>query len=254
MMQTTCGRFFLRTGLSGLFVVLVGIGVAAAADILVYDENTRHNLAATAAANIDPTAVVGNHLTFNTLLQSQEWDAVLIDCPSTIPLEGWQPTIDYINNGGRVAMSFWEWANEFGFGSPGLLPAFGIESSTGLFSSDGRTLIDSGETNVFDGVTMPNTNWHDHWGIDGHGLAFSPASGSIGMAYLSGIDDPVMVQGNGGRTIAAFLIDDIGNTWLSNGSGVRLWENMYRSLVPEPGSLSLLAIASLVLLRRPSRR
>jgi len=226
----------------------------ATAEILVYDENTVNHLAATAAAAISPTRVVGNAATCNVLLTSQGWTAVLIDDPSTIPTGGWQPTINYINSGGRVAMSFWDWDNSAGYGSPGLLPAFGISSATG-FSLNGRTLTDAGTTSLFSGVSMPNSQWNDHWGTDGGGFTFTLASGTIGMANLSGVTGTVMALGNSSHTIGAFLIDEAGNTWLSNGSGARLWENMYAIIVPEPHSLSLLAVgivfvAGLALRRR----
>ena len=241
-----------RIALYGIAAVLVSISCAqiAAADILVYDQSSEHHFAATAAANIDPAAVIANAGSFNALLASQSWDAVLIDCPSTQPTGGWQPTIDFIGNGGKVAMSFWDWDNNSGAGHPDLVSAFGSSGIAETVSLDGRTLVDAGTTAVFDGVSMPNSDWHDHWADDGDAFGFALASGTIGMASLSGIADPIMVLGNGGRTIAAFIIDEAGNTWLNNGSGVRLWENMYYSLVPEPNSSSLLIIAGFALLTR----
>jgi hypothetical protein len=229
--------------------------MAAAIDILVFDDNTVHGLAATAATNIDPTAVIGDSANFNTLLASQSWDAVLIDCPSNTPSGGWLPTIAFIANGGKVAMSFWDWDNDSGQGDPGLAAAFGSSGVTADYSLSGRTLTDAGTTPVFSGVTMSNSDWHDHWGDDGDAFGFTVVSGTVGMANLSGITDPVMVRGNGGRTIAAFLIDEAGDTWLSDGSGVTLWENMFYNLVPEPTAGALFVMGALACIaRRPPAR
>jgi PEP-CTERM motif-containing protein len=127
-----------------------------------------------------------------------------------------------------------------------LLAAFGLTSANS-FSITGRTLTDTGATSVFLGVSMPNSDWHDHWFDDGDGFAFGLGSGTIGMANLSGVVGPVMALGNSGRTIAAFVIDEAGNTWINNGSAVQLWENMYSQIVPEPGSMTLLAAGVLAL-------
>lgn len=226
-----------------------------AVDVLVYSDGTHHSFAATAALNIDPTATIANAAAFNGLLGSQSWDVVFIDCPGTNPNGGWQPTIDFIGNGGKVAMSFWDWDNSDGFGDPGLVPAFGATGTTNSFSVNGRTLTDAGTTAVFNGVTMPNSDWHDHWADDGDAFAFTLDSGTVGMANFSGITDPVMILGNGGRTIAAFVIDEAGGSWISDGSAVQLWENMYSILVPEPSTSCLLVIiaSGLYLRARPRR-
>jgi hypothetical protein len=243
----------LLRGVVGLLAGFSLIRSAAAVEILVYDHNTVHHFAAAAATSFDPTPTIGNSATFNGLLASQSWDAVLIDCPSTAPLGGWVPTIDFVKNGGRVAMSFWDWDNDSAAGSPLLPPAFGIAGTT-TFSLTGRTLTDAGTSAVFAGVSMPNSDWHDHWSDDGDGFGFLLGSGTVGLANLSGIANPVMARGNGGRTIAAFLVDEAGNTWLNNGSAVNLWENMYLNLVPEPASVTLLVLGVVAMLGPTTRR
>src|SRR5215212_4200695 len=111
---------------------------ASAVELLVFDQNTDHHFAKTAAAGIDSTPTIATASTFNSLLTSQPWSAVFIDCPSDIPATGWQPTINFIQNGGKVIMSFWDWDNSDALGNPALLPAFGL-TSTSSFSVDGRT-------------------------------------------------------------------------------------------------------------------
>jgi len=230
----------------GLAAAVFAAGLAFAtpgqADVLVYDEDTVRQFAQTAANNLGGTVVVAGELDFNTQLISQAWEYVLVDAPGTAPPSGgWDPLINFISGGGRVVMSYWDWDND-----PELWPAFGVTSASS-FSLIGQTLGDTGASAIFTGVTMPNADWSDYWSDDGDG--FGLAGGSLGLATLSGVADPVVVLGNGGRTIASFLIDEAGATWTNDGSAVRLWENMILAVtdsdstpIPEPASLALLGL------------
>ncbi len=188
-------------------------------DILVYDENTVNGLAATAAQNLSffGTTIAGA-ANFNSLLTSGSWDAVAVDCPSTIPTGGWNPLISYVNGGGRVVLSFWDWD-----ATPSLLPAFDVSVSSSI-SLVGATLEDSLTTPAFLGVTMPNSSWNDAWVDDGD--QFNPQAGALGLAHIGTPATPVLVSGNGGRTIAGPVFDEAGPVWLGDVSGVQLWMNM----------------------------
>ena len=228
-------------------VTLSACGGAAWADILVYDNDTFHSLAQTAAFNLDPGGtVVADMFNFNALLVSQAWDVVAVDVPSDIPVGGWGDLINYVNGGGAAVMAFWDWDDDNGFGDPNLPPAFGVSISSS-FSWSGQTLFDSGTSGVFAGVTMPNNDWHDHWTDDGD--QFNLLAGSVGLAHIGAPATPVMVLGNNARTIAAPVFDEAGDTWLGDGSGVQLWENMM-TLVPGPGAMALLGLAGLAGSRR----
>ncbi|MEM7203849.1 MAG: hypothetical protein AAF628_26535 [Planctomycetota bacterium] len=196
------------------------------ADVLVYDYGTRHSLAQQAAMSLTPRAVIANTNTFDALLTSRSWDVVLVDCPSAIPASGWSKLIAYIRRGGRVVMSFYDWDNDQGQGDPALLPTFDVQIAADLDLS-GATLRDSGTTDLFDGVRMPNADWHDHWSDDGD--EFVPLA--PGLAHIGARNTPTIALGNGGRTIACQLIDEAGDTWLNDGSAVRLWENMAREVL-----------------------
>ncbi|MEM7204695.1 MAG: hypothetical protein AAF628_30840 [Planctomycetota bacterium] len=212
-------------------------------EILVYDNNSINNLAQQAAMNLSSFVTVADSTDYNGLLPTRNWDVVLVDCPGTIPSGGWIPTVNYIRGGGRAAMSFWDWDNDAGQGDPALFSAFEMALS-GTFGLTGQTLIGTSAGDVFDGVTMPNSDWNDNWGDDGD--EFVPLT--PGLAHLGTISTPNMVLGNCGRTIASFVIDEAGATWLGDGSAVRLWENMIREvcevidiLVYDDGSVNALA-------------
>jgi hypothetical protein len=242
-----------------LATVLALAAPAARAEILVYDNDTINHLAKQAALAISPTAVIANSSNFNTLLTSQAWTVVLVDAPNNTPSNGsgkWTPLINYVNGGGRVAMSFWDWNNANGEGDAALPGAFAVTAGAG-FSEIGRTLTDTGNTSVFLGVTMPNSSWNENWGIDGN--SFTVGGGTVDMAHLSSVAGSVMALGNSGRTIAALIIDEAGPTWLGDGSGVDLWTNMYYQVVPEPGAVTLfgsglLGLLGLLRLRRRAKR
>jgi len=227
-----------------LAVFVAMVRIAAADTILVYDANTTHQLALK-AAQATPGAVVvrATFDTFGPLLRSGQWDLVLADMPSTEPdAPGFSALTDYVNNGGKAAMSFWTWQSQ-----PALSDAFGVTPQHDISLTNGATLFDFGTSSVFAGVTMPNSDWHNHWSDDGD--VFSLNRGGEFLAGLAPGANPVMALTNGGRTIAAPLFDEAGNGWLNDGSGQRLWGNMIGLLsaapvspTPEPASMTLLAI------------
>jgi hypothetical protein len=192
--------------------------------ILVYDENTQHGFAASAALNVSFFGTtIANASNFNTLLASGNWNAVAVDCPSTIPSGGWNGLINYVNGGGEAVLSFWDWDNDSGAGAAGLPGAFDVSVSSTI-SLTGATLTNSGSSPAFLGVTMPNSDWHTHWGDDGD--QFNPLAGAYGLAHIGTSSTPVLVRGNAGRTIAAPALDEAGDTWINDGSAVQLWQNM----------------------------
>ena len=214
--------------------------------ILVYDANTQHGLAWTAAQNLaGGGAVLAGSGDFDAQLGAGGWDVVAVDCPSTIPAAGWGALAAYVNGGGRVVMGYWNWDAE-----PGITQAMGATSTAGDVSwVDGSTVLtDMGTSGIFAGVTMPNSSWHNHWADDGD--RFNLASGSTGLAQIGGSGAAVMFAGNDGRTIGSSVLDEAGDIWLADGSGVQLWENMMTYVLPGPGALALLGLAGLAGTRR----
>ncbi len=198
--------------------------IAGAVDtILVYDEDTVNSLAATAATNVSPLGTtVAGFSNFNTLLGGG-WDVVVVDCPNTQPSGGWGPLINYVNGGGRVVASFWNWDAEASLSS-----AFdvSVSSSFSLTSPSTLFLSDSDTSPAFVGVTMPNGDWNNNFNDDGD--EFIPLGGAFGIGHVGSSSTPAMVLGNNGLTIASFVIDEAGPTWLGDGSAVQLWENLIR--------------------------
>ena len=221
--------------------VFAGSAFADGISLLVYDQNTQHQLALQAATSTPGAQVVrAGANDFGGLLRSRTWDLVLVDMPGDFPdQQAFQALTDYVGGGGRGAMSFWVWQNQ-----PTLSSAFGVNPLQDISFSSETTLLDFGSSDIFAGVTMPNADWHEHWNDDGDVFALT-APGGVFLAGLAA-DSPIMALTNNGRTIAAPLFDEAGDTWLRNGSGVRLWRNMIDQLnpspapIPEPTSLLML--------------
>lgn len=231
-------------------LMLAAIGCAASAasaQVLVFDENSINHYAqaGASAAGLGAVTVAGSS-NFNTLLTSGTWQAVAVDCPSSVPDGGWGTLINYVKGGKNVVMSFWDW-NDAALGDPQLVPTFGGTSTSSL-STQGRTLTaDAGAlgAQLFAGVGgMPHSDWSDNWGDDGD--AFGMAAGSEAGAYLSGFSNPVIMRGNGGKTIASFVIDE----WKGAGSPATLWKNMIGATIPAPGAVAGLGLGVLAMGRR----
>jgi hypothetical protein len=249
-----------RSGLLALMLSIVTPQLATADSILVYDAISHHQLAFQAAQSTGATVVRATNDTFESLLRSRSWDLVLSDMPSSLPPDGAMRALaDHVNGGGKAVMSFWTWQTQ-----PALSAAFGVQPLHDIFLTGGTTLYDFGTSPVFEGVTMPNADWHNHWNDDGD--VFSLTNGGVFLAGVAPDSSGVMALTNSGRTIVAPLFDEAGATWLTDGSGVRLWGNMITLLdrdlpapVPEPATLTLLALglgaaASRQKFRRPSFR
>jgi len=215
-------------------------GVVAVADILVYDNNTNNHYAQTAAGNLSPSVTVADSATFNTALNSQNWEVVLVDCPSTIPTGGWTDLINDVNAGNPVVMSFWDWDNDSGQGDAGLFGAFGFDTATSISLSDGVSVLIESATGagaaVFNGVPgMPHSSWFDNWGDDGDAYTFT---GSEAIAELSGNPDPVTIVNASLNAIATFAVDE----WQGVGA-VEFWEGMANFVIePIPVELESFSI------------
>ncbi len=137
----------------GLAVASAVGGQAMATAILVFDENSQHGLAWTAAQNLaGGGAVLSGMADFDTQLAAGGWDVVAVDCPSNIPAAGWGALEAYVNGGGRVVMTYWDWDGSYV--PHNLVSAFGATATTGDVSwGAGTSLTDMGTSSIFAGVT-----------------------------------------------------------------------------------------------------
>ncbi|UYV11780.1 MAG: hypothetical protein NCW75_10780 [Phycisphaera sp.] len=204
----------------GLLTLVALSAAPVQAQILVYDQNSNNSYALAAAEFVMPGEVVHAVASdFGSLLDSQEWDLVVLDFPSTRPDSGQGVIVDYVNDGGRVILSTW-----FSIYSetPGLFEAFGASGGTSI--SLGTNSVDTTGTAaadaVFDGVTMPWFDWLSAWGSDG--VAFDILPDTEGLATVSDASGHVKILANEGRTIATFLMD----VWDGSTEAERVWENM----------------------------
>ena len=202
-------------------LALAALSVAPAqAQILVYDQNSNNNYALNAAEFVRPGEVVhAVAADFGSLLDSQTWELVVLDFPSTRPASGQDVIVDYVNDGGRVILSTWF---SIYTETPGLFEAFGASGGTSI--SLGSNFVDTTGTSaadaVFDGVTMPWFDWLGAWASDG--VSFDILPDTEGLATVSDATGPVKILANDGRTIATFLMD----VWDGSTEAERVWENM----------------------------
>jgi hypothetical protein len=166
---------------------------------------------------------------------------VLVDNPSNYFSAGGDTAlINHIADGGAAILAYWA-LDSF----PAIATAF--EASVAADYFDPISVYDWGHS-IWNGVGSPmepggTFYWNDDGdklnatgsAIEAGGFTSSPTSGQAGI-----------VIGNGGRTIVnGWMFDNFAH----DGDALMLVQNELR-FVPEPGSLALLALGGLALLRR----
>lgn len=216
-------RFPLVSSLA-LGAVALATTAAPAQNVLVFDAGQHGALVAQAQLDYPTTLTVATSVDFVSKLSTGSWDMVVANMPNSIPGGAWPALTNYIAGGGKAALSFWDWDNSSLVGDPILYAAFEVSNPVTITLTSGVTLFDSGTTTLFQGVTMPNTDWHSHYGDDGD--TFTPTGSAIGVAHLGDPAQPTMVLGNGGRTLAMPVIEEAGDTWINSGELQTLWHNV----------------------------
>jgi len=103
----------------------------------------------------------------------------------------------------------------------------------------GQALVSSGTSAVLAGVNGSVGDWHDHWFDDGD--LFFPQGNAVGLAHLGDPSQPALVWGNGGRTVASFVLDEAGDSLLSSDGAIRLWKNLIELVTSPEASCSFRA-------------
>lgn len=218
------------------------------ANTLVYDSDTDFHRAQLALDSLSMSYTVANSSSFNTLLIGGQWDLVIIDCPNSKPgsLYGyWAPLLNYIENNGKVIMSYWDLDAD-----PSLGIAFDVSVTSSFISPQ----------NIYPWISAhpifnnPNPiedlfNWNDRWNDNGDRLALIPQSGAEAIAGFTVSSQPgqaAIVLGTNGNTIYnGFLFDDLKDPIATN-----LIANEIMHIIPEPATVSLLAFGVLLLRKR----
>ena len=217
----------LATGLA-LFGAIAGTSQdSSAQNILVFD-NSNHKSAELAANLLSPGNVtLATSANFETLIPSLPWDLILVSNPTTKP-SSWAPLASFVTSGGRVAMSHWDFDLTSYPGMSALVTAFEVVNA-GSISTSGQTLTDSLTTSIFSGIPTPIIDWHNHWGDDGD--VFTPVGSAIGVAHFGNPAAPTMVLGNAGRTMVMPVFDELGDTYITPGLDIQIWQNVSNLLL-----------------------
>jgi len=226
-------------------IVLLLSAPVLATEILLYDHNTDNHNAQAALDNLGLTYTVANAINFNTLLTGSSWDLVVMDVPGTMPNEGFDPLVDYVEGGGSAIMSFWWLQNQ-----PELEGAFEAESVSSFGTPQDVYSWDLGHP-IWDGVGTL-TAWTNSWDDDGDELVL-PVSGVAlgGFAPGAGTADMAAIIYSGNTIYNGFLFDE-----MTDANGVQLIENEVSLLldVPEPGTVLLLGLGLVGVAVRRMRR
>ena len=202
--------------------LLATFQTAAAEQILVFDNSVHKSAQLTAEARYPGQVTLATSANFDTLVPSQPWDLVLVNCPSTKPAT-WLPLAFYILGGGRTVISYWDFDDASWPGTQELLFASEVALG-GTIVLNGDTLTDADTSNAFFEIPMPNSDWDSHWGDDGD--SFQLLGAAKGLAYIGQVADPVMVLGNNGRSLLLPVMDEVGSSWTTAGHDRTFWNNV----------------------------
>jgi hypothetical protein len=241
-MRSTRRRLLGLAALAALALLTVG-QAPARADLLIYDNNTINQNALAAATQLGIPFTRATAANFNTLLTSGTWDAVIVDCPSTLPTGGFGPLTTYITGGGRVAMSFWTLQTEAALAAAfqvGVASSFTTPQS--VFRWDAASPIFTTPYAVGD---LPASFFSDLWADDGDRLnlvALSGATAVAGFTAAPTAGEAAIVIGNSGRTIYnGFLWDELRRPESPNliANQITFLLGTAGGAVPEPSTLAL---------------
>lgn len=181
---------------------------ALANDVLIYDDNTKSQVAQTACANLGYTCTRAVSGDFETQLAGAEWDLVVMDLPSNEPTGDWQGALAaHILAGGAAIHSHWNAGTANAVADAFEVTIGGSHPTLDFHRWNDHAVFDhpNDVPNVFD-------EWTDQWGTNGFFLSIAPASGAEAAAGFTPdvqAAQAAMVIGNDGATIFnGFLFDD----------------------------------------------
>lgn len=196
-----------NTIVGAVLVVVVALApMAAAQNILVYDENSNHHAAQEALSNLSLPFTLTGEADFTSTLAGGTWDLVVMDMPSSEPNGAWQSAlVAHINAGGAAIHTHWDSGSLDGLPAAFQLTAGGEHETIAFYSWIGAPLFTTPQA-------IPSTFdvFSDEWGTNGFYL--EPAAGATanaGFTVSPTANQAAIVVGYGGRTIFnGFLFDD----------------------------------------------
>lgn len=181
---------------------------ASAENVLVYDDNTKANVAQAACTNLGHTCTRALRGDFTTLLTGGPWDLVVMDMPSDEPTGDWQAALEtFVAEGGAAIHTHWHSST-----------VNALPSAFDVVIGAAHGPLDFWQWNAHPLFAFPNEvpavfdQWVDEWFTNGLRLAIMPASGAETPAGFTGTPtagEAAVVIGNEGRTIwNGFVFDD----------------------------------------------
>jgi hypothetical protein len=181
--------------------------VAQAQSVLVYDHNTKDQVAQTACNNLGLSCTVANSADFVSELTGGNWDVVVMDLPSNRPEGDWQGAVsDYIAGGGRAIQTGWAEGDFASLADDFEVIISGNHQPIPFYQWDGSALFTTPNA-----VPTTMNPVDDDWITNGFLLTLTPAGSGVaaaGFVPAPADDQGAVVIGNTGRTIFNGLLWD----------------------------------------------
>jgi hypothetical protein len=207
-------------------MVLMNVGRAQGRTILVFSSDVFHGQSsAYPVVALDNLGLVYKYVyddgaAFLGNLTSQSWDLVVVDEPGLTVESAYDALNSYVSGGGKLVISTYHMSDT---PSSSLWATLGVANPVSFDTPIDVFQLDTSHSIFHRPNTLPNplTGWTDYWADDGDAVEVI----GTGVAIGGNEGGPMLVVGNGGRTIFnGFLWDE-----LTSGSpkpyGVALIEN-----------------------------
>jgi PKD repeat protein len=176
-------------------------------DILLYQDNNVQFLAQQALDDLALSYVTAARDDFNTWVANKHWGLVVVDAPSYKPTGGFGDLVNFLNGGGRAAISTWNLTGS----EPVLCAAFGVSADEVFSTVPPIYRWDPSHAVFTSPMDVPDlSTFNDDFGSDADRLSY--VSGDViavaGYTVASSSGQAAIVIADGSRILNAFLWDE----------------------------------------------
>ncbi len=178
----------------------------ATGDILLYEQNSVQQIGRQALDTLGYSYTPAGQSDFDAWLTSKYWGLVVMDAPSNRPDAGLGEMVNFLNAGGRAAVSAYGLTTE-----PDLCAAFGVSAEETFTTPQPIYRWEPSHALFTFPMDVPDlTTWDDSWSMDADRLTWVSGSAELVAGFTASPTggQAALVIADGVRILNAFLWDE----------------------------------------------